>query len=236
MARNLKLTTWIYETGDRVLDMLFPRFCVRCSREGGACCESCLEAYVPRAPEASCPFCGTSGSSRTCVSCQPETYLDGLTALSAYGDPVVRKTLKIWKYVGDEAYRDVVERWVRRADTSFSIGLEAPLVPVPLHKIRRRERGFDQAGRFAECVSLMTGRSIAPLLMRVRRTSAQAERGHAERLVGDLDGIFRVTGDVPAQVILCDDVFTSGATMDAAARCLKEAGAETVWGLVIARG
>jgi predicted amidophosphoribosyltransferase len=53
-----------------------------------------------------------------------------------------------------------------------------------------------------------------------------------------MDGAFAVLPgvDVPAYVLLCDDVFTSGATMDAAARALKEAGAKTVWGFVIARG
>ncbi len=236
MARDLNVKTWIHQTRDRVLDTFFPRFCVRCSREGSACCESCLEAYVPRAPEASCAFCGTAGSPRTCASCQRETSLDGLTALSAYGDPVVRKALKAWKYVGDEAYRDVVERWVRRSDLDLPLELSAPLVPVPLHVTRRRERGFDQAERFAEQVSTMTGRPYTSLLARIHRTHAQAQRGHAARLVGDLDGIFRIEDDVPEAVILCDDVFTSGATMDAAAKCLKEAGAETVWGLVLARG
>jgi predicted amidophosphoribosyltransferase len=142
----------------------------------------------------------------------------------------------MWKYVGDEAYHDVVERWIHRSDLTLPLELHAPFIPVPLHVTRRRERGFDQAERFAEQVSTMTGRPVASLLTRVQRTSAQAQRGHAERLVGDLDGIFRVTGEVPEAVILCDDVFTSGATMDAAAKCLKEAGAETVWGLVIARG
>ena len=219
-----------------MLDTLFPRFCVRCAAEGQACCEACIEAYVPRASQPACPFCGHAGEARTCGECRPVTYLDGLTALYAYGDPVVRKALTTWKYVGDEAYAAVVERWVRQSDRTLPVGEKAPLVPVALHRLRKRERGFDQAELFAQWVSQMSSRPFAHLLIRVKRTSAQALRGHTSRLVGDLDNVFEAKGDVPSDVILCDDVFTSGATMDAAARCLKEAGASVVWGLSIAKG
>jgi predicted amidophosphoribosyltransferase len=60
--------------------------------------------------------------------------------------------------------------------------------------------------------------------------------GRSERKLGDLDGAFRARAASPARVLLCDDVFTSGATLDAAAKCLKQAGAAEVWGFTIAKG
>jgi ComF family protein len=188
-------------------------------------------------PKAVCPFCQEEGSHRACHACRQETFLDGLLALFLYGDPVVRKVLTTWKYVGDKEAKQIVERWVRqRADVIAPWCRDSVMVPVPLHVSKRHSRGFDQAQEMVRMVNEEVGGRSQDLLFRCRRTLPQARRRQEERLVGDLDGIFRVAGDVPERVVLCDDVFTSGATMDAAAKCLKEHGAKEVTGLVIARG
>ena len=64
------------------------------------------------------------------------------------------------------------------------------------------------------------------------------QAGQEGRRVGELDAVFDLVPgiEVPENVLLCDDVFTSGATMDACARVLKEAGAKQVWGYVLAKG
>jgi predicted amidophosphoribosyltransferase len=119
--------------------------------------------------------------------------------------------------------------------------MEPPVKPwvvthVPLHQVRHRQRGFDQAEIIAREVGEIYGVPVVPLLERVRKTAPQARR--EARQVGEMDEVFTVVSgiEVPKFVLLCDDVFTSGATMDAAAKALKEAGAEMVWGFVLGKG
>ncbi len=219
------------------VETLFPRFCLRCNKEGVAWCQACDESYALRQPAPSCPFCHSGDSDRTCAACKPLVFTDGLSALTYYADPIVRNALTSWKYYGDEAYGSLIERWLRRGVDKINFpALPLVITHVPLHARKRRARGFDQAERIARILSEETGLEALPLLHRRIFTEPQANRPHADRLVGDLDGIFRVFGPVPEHLILCDDVFTSGMTMDAAAMALKEAGAKTVWGFAIGRG
>ncbi len=225
--------------GKLAVEALFPRFCIVCKREGALTCRHCFETWTPVPQQASCAFCGTPGSPRTCASCREETYLDGLSFFAPYGNASVRELLGAWKYNGDRSAEATLETWLRRASTR----MEPPAfafysTSVPLHKSRRRERGFDQAETLSSWVGEIFGIPHETFLIRKRKTSPQARTSHDERRVGEMDGAFAVLPgvDVPAYVLLCDDVFTSGATMDAAARALKEAGAKTVWGFVIARG
>ncbi|HBK33976.1 TPA: hypothetical protein DEP34_02090 [Candidatus Uhrbacteria bacterium] len=219
------------------LDVFFPRFCAGCKKEGTLWCTTCRETHPLQMVGGLCPFCESKGSWRTCQSCHRETFLDGLMALTWYADPAVRRVLTTWKYVGDQAAEEVVRCWIRqKADHLDRWCRDVVIVPVPLHKRKCRARGFDQAQVMAQMVAQEMGGEWANILSRVRFTLPQAQRGGGERMVGDLDDIFEVVGEVPDHIVLCDDVFTSGATMDAAAKCLKDHGAKEVRGLVIAKG
>lgn len=222
-----------------ILDLVYPRFCLRCKTEGTMWCQACAANFSPLPPPARCPFCHTEGSPRTCADCRPRTSLDGLTAFAPYGNAVVREALTGWKYHGDPELARAVSGWIRqtaatRDVASFFRG--AVVTCVPLHAARRRHRGFDQAEEIARTLAVAMGAEFRPLLARVEATSPQAARAASDRLVGDLDHAFAAVGHVPRRVVLCDDVCTSGATMDAAARALKSAGAERVWGFAIAVG
>lgn len=202
-------------------------------------CQSCITVWTPVPAPVSCGFCETKGSARTCYGCSQETYLDGLTFYLPYGNVVLRKLLTSWKYHGDRDVELVLERLLARAIS----WMEPPVKPwvvtyVPLHDVRRRQRGFDQAQVIAQMVGKLFGVPVVPMLRRVQKTSPQARRGHTQRQVGEMDEVFEVVGgfELPPHVLLCDDVFTSGTTMDAAAKILKESGVETVWGTVLARG
>ena len=110
---------------------------------------------------------------------------------------------------------------------------------TPVHASRRRMRGFDQAEVLSNWAGEMFLMPVESLLVRSKKTKPQAKVDHKKRRVGTLYGIFALhpnVSELPRRVLLCDDVFTSGATMDAAAKCLKEAGVEEVWGFVIAKG
>ncbi len=221
------------------LEALFPRFCLGCHAEGTLWCASCDSVWWPSPLEARCPFCEKE-ETRTCDRCQSETFLDGLSVFASYANPVVREAILQWKYIGDRAVESVIESWLMRAASRLTPKrTDAVFAPVPLHIRKRRARGFDQSGMLADWCGQLFSRPVFDLLMRTRMTAPQAKQQQGERKLGELDHIFVMSSsvhDVPRVVVLCDDVFTSGATMDAAAKCLKEAGVEWVWGLVLAKG
>lgn len=186
---------------------------------------------------ACCPFCHQKNfTGQTCLSCQKTTYLDGCTSLGLYHDPVLRGLIHSWKFNHDLSTGQLIKDWLRQ------FPLEQILPPVswfvsavPLHQARQRERGFNQAEEVALVLAEELKEKYLNLLERVEWTDSQAQRKREERMIGDLDGIFTTVGLVPPNVLLCDDVLTSGTTMEAAAKTLKEAGAQTVWGFTLAR-
>ena len=101
------------------------------------------------------------------------------------------------------------------------------VVPAPLHRVRRRERGYDQAEALGRAFALRTGAPLARALVRTRATRQQARLGAAER-AANLAGAFRVVAPAEVagrRVALVDDVVTTGATAAAAAEALVAAGA-----------
>lgn len=124
------------------------------------------------------------------------------------------------------------------AEQAFNIleGADA-VVPVPLHAQRERERGFNQADDLARGLGL----PVIPLLRRVKSTRAQVDLTAGERRRNVMNAFEFVPGydrreDRPAQVIvLVDDVVTTGATLEACARVLKQAGVREVRALTAAR-
>jgi ComF family protein len=113
------------------------------------------------------------------------------------------------------------------------------IVPVPLHPLRQREREFNQADRLARCLAARTGiPAHCRLLKRVRPTGTQtlltrAERAANMRQAFALRSTLNFNG---AKIVLLDDVFTTGATTNACARVLRQAGADTVCVWTLARG
>ncbi len=111
-------------------------------------------------------------------------------------------------------------------------------VPVPLHRKRRRERGFNQAEALASALGRLTGRPVEKrALRRVADIPPQTTMGRAERMA-NVRGAFRVVRPERIRgrvVVLVDDVFTTGSTLGECARELRGAGAADVRALTVAR-
>ena len=112
------------------------------------------------------------------------------------------------------------------------------LVPVPMHPKKRAKRGYDQAVLLARSLSRLNHLPVREdLLVRTRLTESSKKLGKTERRK-NLRGVFRVSPEtiVPESVILIDDIFTTGATMDEAAFALRKAGTAHVYFLTLCIG
>lgn len=161
--------------------------------------------------------------------------LDGVRAAFVYAEPLDR-LLPRFKFHHDLAAGALLSAlMVQALRRDPPADWPDALVPVPLHRARLRQRGYDQALELARPLARSCGLPLrADLLQRVHATRAQSELDAAARR-RNLRRVFEVRGGVPAHVVLVDDVMTTGATLEAAARALRRAGVARVDAWVCAR-
>ena len=170
----------------------------------------------------------TARPARLCSACQHDPPpLAEVHAAFLYGFPLDRLLPRL------KFHRDLAAgRLLAQAMATAFAGCERPqaLVPVPLHRARLRQRGYNQAQELARPLGRILDLPLRPdLLQRPRNTTAQS-RLDADARAGNLRDAFEVPGraEVPAHVVLVDDVMTTGATLHAAAEALLDAGTDRV--------
>jgi ComF family protein len=126
--------------------------------------------------------------------------------------------------------RPLVEIGLRYLDPAPGV-----VVPVPLGRRRRRDRGYNQAEALAREIAAATGRRWLDGLRRVRETNAQVGRGGEARRQA-LEGAFAWRGPAPVEILLVDDVVTTGATLLECAQAARAAGVKRVHALAAALG
>jgi ComF family protein len=151
-----------------------------------------------------------------------------LTALGPY-DGALRSAVLAMKFRGARSIGDRLGRWL---SPKIIFPFEA-IVPVPLHRLRLRERGYNQAGEIARGIAAATRKPcVDDALERVRATAPQSSLDLADRK-GNVDGAFaygrRIERVAGLRVLIVDDVVTSGATMRACAVVLHAAGVRTLY-------
>ena len=232
---------YIIET---ILDLLFPRRCPVCGQiimpKGNLICPGCIRklSWV-RGPVCKC--CGKEIISETAEYCSdcaihPRSFSNGMALLN-YNEISAPSLAKI-KYHNHREYLDFyAEAIIRRYGNFFARHKEAVLVAVPVHPVRLRSRGFNQAGELAVRLGRLSGLSVnETILIRTRKTAPQKELGPEERL-RNLRKAFAVRkSTLPATVILIDDIYTTGSTIEACTRVLKEAGVREVYFVSICIG
>lgn len=190
------------------------------------------------------PCCGLCGVSRpfggAYRDCRPGgrprlRAINLIRAAFPYRDPVPA-LLHAFKYRGLAPSGLALAGWMAGCLGRFpELGEPDALVPVPLHPVRLRERGFNQSDVLAEAVARRARRPLLRLLERTRATRAQWRLGRGAR-EGNLAGAFRALARLDGRrVLLIDDVCTTGETLEGCARVLKAAGAARVAAFVLAR-
>lgn len=173
--------------------------------------------------------------------CRTRYALDGLTSFFRY-DGVVKKAVKTIKYrfVSDLAYEFVQLIPQAQLDTfGLRLGENPVIVPVPLHDERLRHRGFNQAESLGRVLAARLNISVrTDILRRVAKTAPQVSMSTREERMQNMEHVFEAARGEPVKnmnVLLFDDVFTTGATMRSAANTLKRHGARGVWAVTMAR-
>lgn len=239
---------WVRVWIEAAAGLLYPPHCAGCGKAVGrsdaGLCRGCRRAR-PRLGGSRCEVCGQpySGaitSSFRCPNCgDRELSFDFATA--AYRSRgVVRDLIHQFKYNHRTHLRHLLARMLSEGfrDPRLHGQMPSALVPVPLHPTRQREREFNQAEVLASLAGARLGVTVDDCLERTRYTLTQTHFHRDERFE-NLEGAFalRRGAEVAGRdLVLVDDVLTTGSTADACARVLREAGASSVVVITVARG
>jgi ComF family protein len=150
----------------------------------------------------------------------------------------VQRVLRKLKYGGGRRLADpLAARAMPALRRLLTVSGVAPLVPVPLHRSRERERGYNQAQLLAAAIAHRAELPVWPGLVRDRPTERQHGLDRATRMrnLHDAMAVRPPPGPVPRSVILVDDILTTGATFEASGAVLASAGVEHIYGFAIAR-
>jgi ComF family protein len=255
-----QLGVWLGAASDALVSVFYPAGCQLCdqllTRAGRVpICDHCLASF-PALPASVCEICGapsaapfsspaqpplslddSSRALRGCFQCQGRTYsFDRARSYAAYEGRLIR-AIVLLKFERIEP----LASWfaMRLAAVAKQQGLHADVVvPVPLHRQREKERGYNQAGLIARPLARRMGLPYrAVLLTRTKPRPDKHILTMAERWES-VRGAFATRPGIQVDnlcVLLIDDVLTTGATLDACGRALLQAGAKSVIGLTIAR-
>lgn len=227
-----------------LLDLVFPPRCAGCDRPGTLFCDACRGAVVRIDPAAACAGCGAplrpGRHPAPCRECRGRGFAFTAARCAALLEPPVSTAIVALKDGGERRYAAVLaellaataEGWLRRDDV---------LVPAPASPAAVRRRGFDHAADIARALGCLTGNEVYGLLRAtggadqraLGREARFANRAAAFHLRGPREGASDAA--VPVHVVLIDDVFTTGATLDAASHVLRRAGVTEVRALAVAR-
>ncbi len=214
---------------DKLLDLVAPPICYGCQKVGSVLCSHC-EYDITSEPFPSCLMClqPTNGNN-LCRRCSLGSPFEALWCVSERRD-VVQRLIGAYKFSS-----------VRSADIALAKLLDARLPALDISVITYvptidrhiRERGYDHMKRIANALGGLRNRKVIRL---VRRHTQDIQHSVGKKKRAEQAGkAFYSLPCKSMEILLIDDIFTTGATLNAAAKALKNAGAEKVYGLVIAR-
>jgi len=224
-------------------DLLFPKFCLGCGYIGIYLCPSCLKKLEPVKQDI-CLYCRKSSLfGLTHPNCTKKLNADGLLTIYHY-NPILKKIIKNIKYrlateVWQEFCKIVEPQVITKLALYKKLSIYFVIQPIPLSKIKYNERGFNQASLISVFFQKFLHFPIVNLLIRKKETLAQAQLESSGKRYQNVRGAFQVVNRKHLNnknVILVDDVVTSGSTVKEVVRVLKEAGAKKVYVLALAKG
>ena len=226
-----------------LLDMIYTKKCPMCHKilkeKNSLVCPDCFQKAIPM-KEPLCMKCGrpVRMEEEYCQDCRSGVhhFTEG-RSIFPYAE-IWRQSLVRFKYYGCREYGDFYAKAISIYGRKYLERWKPQLiVPVPLHSRKKRMRGFNQAAYLAERVSRFTGIPWSDnLVIKIRNTKSQKKLNASQRKK-NLRNAYLVTRKITGfSVLVVDDVYTTGSTMDAMAMCLQGAGAKDVYFLTVCAG
>jgi ComF family protein len=233
-----------------ILDVIFPKICLSCHKEGFYVCPDCL-AKIPLKRGARCYICGKRApNGKTCIACKTKigSQLTGLLIASDWDNMLVRQMIYELKYrfIKDLA-RPLGNLLINFIELNKMINFQV-LIPVPLHKRRLSWRGFNQAQLLADQLNKHLNIPVADnLLIRKQHTSPQMEIKDRAQRIKNVSGAFSINPRLENKpftcsqvrgkiVVLIDDICTTASTFENCAKALWPLKPKQIWALAVARG
>lgn len=240
----------IKEIGAFFLDLIYPYHCFSCQKfiktgeKYPYLCQNCLEK-IPLYSTLFCPVCFKRISGEKLKKCplhSSKSFLDFLGAATDY-QGVVKELILAYKYqFAKEIALTLAQILINYLKKAFPEPFNSYiLLAIPLHPSRKHWRGFNQAEEIAKILSQeLKIELFKNILFRKKKTKPQVDLKNFQEREANLSEAFwinppKITLLQNKKIILIDDVFTSGATLQSAAKTLKNAGAKRIIGLVIAK-
>jgi ComF family protein len=229
------------------LDLCYPPHCAGCQADTVAGCHVCAACAGtvqrierPFCEKCSNPFEGAITEVFTCPNCEGRNVHFEHAVAPFLSRGIVRECIHAFKYNHARHLRRQLSDWLAEAlkDPRIAARPFEAFVPVPLHPVRQRDREYNQAELLSRDLTKRTGVPTWPALQRIRNTTTQTKLDREERME-NLRGAFQVR-QTPAvkdrHLVLVDDVFTTGSTVEECSRMLLRAGAASVRVIAVARG
>jgi ComF family protein len=233
-----KLNIFIKKLYNKFIEFIFPYYCYGCLKftENTYLCDECLKKanfYI----KIICPICKRrkpieEGLVNTCCS----TNLKTLITFFNYEDDKISKLIKDSKFLG---YRNIFQWFAEIISLEIrSLIIKElknyVLVPVPLYKYDFKERGFNQSEVLANFLSKNLNLNIFKGLEKIKRTKPQATLNFEERKI-NLKDCFQLSQKPPKNIILIDDIMTTGFTLLECGKILKKSGSKNIIAITIAQ-
>lgn len=217
---------------EKAISIIAPHRCLSCGKENNILCIACGNDVFLE-PEPSCGFCDRlTKNGAVCRSCRPGSPLGHIWIAGSY-EGTVAYLIKHFKFNSLRAAAEPLAAGMARLLPV--LGHDTIIVPVPTAPQRIRTRGFDQTVLLARELHKQTGLAYAHLLRR-NHNLRQLGMSRAMRQRQARDAFIAVERDYAnVHILLIDDVITTGATLNAAAKALRAAGAQQIDAVVIAK-
>lgn len=252
VIENNALGSLLGKTKDAILNILFPPICINCQKhlslsKYNYLCDDCFNK-IKLNSALFCPFCRArlADNKKICNHSKkdfPFSYF--LAAAGNYDDPVMRNLIHCFKYQKFEKLTPILGKIIIKYLENIKLINQSAnqpknyiIVPIPLHFWREKTRGFNQSKLIAEYIAEKLNLQLVDALKRAKNNKPQAKSKNSKERNKNVEGIFKIINPDLIRgknIILVDDVYTSGATISEAIKILKQNNANKIIALVIAR-
>jgi len=218
---------------EAIAELLYPTRCAGCELPGAVLCDTCRDTLPRVAAATACPRCGAPFGVLVCTECWDREWAFSAALSLGEFEAHLARVVALHKDAGEQRLGAVMGALLAEQAADAWPGWAEAVAFVPATLAALRKRGFDHGRAIAAEVAARLGVPLADVLTRSAAADQRA-LGRQDR-ARNAAGSFSASSAPAEHVLLCDDVFTTGATLDAAAAALLAAGAEEVRCATVAR-